>query len=138
MVDKSVDLSKIWLFSACSKSELEVIARLIEQVKISNGKVLCNEGELGREFFFILNGTATVQRGGSKIATLTEGQYFGELSLLDKMPRSATVTASTNMTLLVIDRRQFIGILDAFPSISRKLLAAMASRIRESDQKAIH
>ena len=77
-----------------------------------------------------------MRRNGRRIATLGPGQYFGELALLDRRPRSATVISETEMLLLVLGQRQFNGVLDAVPSLSRKLLSAMATRLRESDIKA--
>ena len=71
------------------------------------------------------------------MATLGPGQYFGEMALLDRLPRSATVTSETDMDLLVLGQRQFNGILDAVPALSRKMLAAMATRLREADEKAM-
>ncbi|MGH9090630.1 MAG: cyclic nucleotide-binding domain-containing protein, partial [Acidimicrobiales bacterium] len=84
----------------------------------------------------IVDGQASVRRNGRRIATLGPGQYFGELALLDRRPRSATVISETEMLLLVLGQRQFNGVLDAVPALSRKLLAAMATRLRESDTKA--
>ncbi len=77
-----------------------------------------------------------MSRNGQIMATLGPGQYFGELALLDRRPRSATVVSDSEMLLLVLGQRQFNGILDAVPALSHKLLAAMATRLRESDQKA--
>jgi CRP-like cAMP-binding protein len=135
---KELDLGDIWLFSACSASQLRTIRRQVEEVTVEAGTVLCEEGAVGREFFFIVDGTATVRRNGRKIATLGRGQYFGELSLLDRRPRSATVVSESEMTVLVLDQRRFNGLLDAVPSLAHKLLVAMADRIREADAKAIH
>jgi len=135
---KELDLGGIWLFSACSTSQLRTIRRQVEEIAVDPGTVLCEEGAVGREFFFIVDGTATVRRGGRKIATLGSGQYFGELSLLDRRPRSATVVSETAMTVLVLDQRRFNGLLDAVPTLAHKLLVAMAERIREADARAIH
>lgn len=133
---QELDLSRIWLFSTCSARELRTIRKALEEVTVPAGKVLIEEGTIGREFFLIVEGKASVRKGGRKIATLGPGQYFGELALLDRRPRSATVVAETEMLLLVLGQRQFNGILDAVPGIARKLLAAMATRLRESDAKA--
>jgi CRP/FNR family transcriptional regulator, cyclic AMP receptor protein len=100
------------------------------------GKVLAEEGAPGHEFYFILDGTAAVKHGNRKIATLGPGQYFGELALLDRAPRNATVVSESPMTLLVLGQREFSGILDEVPALSHKLLAAMAARLREADAKA--
>jgi CRP-like cAMP-binding protein len=135
---KELDIDDIWLFSACSASQLRTIRRQIEEIAVDAGTVLCEEGTVGKEFFFIIDGTASVRRNGRKIASLGRGQYFGELSLLDRRPRSATVVSESAMTLLVLDQRRFNGLLDAVPALSHKLLVAMAARIREADAKAVH
>lgn len=133
---QDLDLSKIWLFSTSSARDLRTIRRALENVTVPPGKVLCEEGTIGREFFLIVEGTASVRRHGRRIATLGPEQYFGELALLDRRPRSATVVSETEMQLLVLEQRQFNTILDAVPALGRKLLAAMATRLRESDAKA--
>ena len=133
-----LDLSKIWMFSACSASQLRTIRKAIEEVNVPAERVLCEEGTLGREFFFIVEGTASVRRNGRKIATLGPSKWFGELSLLDRMPRSATVVSETPMTLLVLEQRRFNGLLDQMPTLSHKLLVALSQRLREADAKAIH
>lgn len=134
----TVDLSSIWLFSTCSTRELRTIRRALEEVDVPAGRILCEQGTIGREFFLIVDGTASVRRNNRKIATLGPGQYFGELALLDRRPRSATVVSDTPMHLLVLGQRQFNGVLDAVPALDRKLLAAMATRLREADAKAYH
>lgn len=130
-----LDLSHIWLFSTCSARELRTVRRALEEVTVAQGRVLTEEGTIGREFFFIVEGQASVRRGTRKIATLGPGDYFGELALLDRKPRSATVIADTEMRLLVLGQRQFNGLLDAVPALGRKLLAAMAGRLRDADSK---
>ena len=133
-----LDLSKIWMFSACSAGQLKTIRKAIEEVSVPAGRVLCEEGSLGREFFFIVEGSAAVSRNGRKQATLDAGKWFGELSLLDRKPRSATVISETPMTLLVLEQRRFNGLLDDMPTLSHKLLVAMAQRLRDADTKAVH
>jgi CRP/FNR family cyclic AMP-dependent transcriptional regulator len=132
------DLGRIWLFSSCSASQLRTIRRAVDEVRVEEGRVLCSEGAPGREFFLILEGTASVRRSGRKVATLGPGDYFGELALLDRGPRSATVVADTPMRLLVLEQRRFHGLLDAMPALARKLLGATAARLREADAKAFH
>lgn len=135
---RELDLGDIWLFSACSAGQLRTIRRQVEEITVPAGRVLVEEGSVGREFFFIVEGTATVRHGGRKVAGLGPGQYFGELSLLDRKPRSATVTADTDMVLLVLDQRRFNGLLDEMPTLAHKLLSAMAQRIRDADARAVH
>jgi CRP/FNR family transcriptional regulator, cyclic AMP receptor protein len=135
---KDIDLGSIWLFSALSASQLRTLRRTVDEVTVPAGRVLCEEGTVGREFFFIVDGTASVRRNGRKIATLGPGGYFGELSLLDRRPRSATVVSDTDMTLIVLEQRRFNGLLDAMPALAHKLLVAMSERLREADAKAFH
>jgi CRP/FNR family transcriptional regulator, cyclic AMP receptor protein len=134
---RELDLSKIWLFSTSSAKDLRTIRRALEEVTVPPDRILCEQGTIGREFFLIVGGEASVRRNGRKIATLGPGQYFGELALLDRRPRSATVASETEMDLLVLGQRQFNGVLDAVPALSRKMLAAMATRLREADEKAM-
>jgi len=133
-----VDLSTIWMFSSCSARELRTIRKALEAEMVAPGKVLCEQGTIGREFYLIVGGRAGVKRNNRKAATLGPGQYFGELALLDRRPRSATVVAETDMELLVLGQRQFNTILEAIPGISRKLLDAMADRLRDADAKAFN
>ena len=131
-------LGRIWLFSACSKKDLTTIGRAADEVTVPAGRVLTEEGKPGHEFYLILLGQASVKRGRRKVATLGPGRYFGELSLLDKGPRSATVVADTDMTLLVLGQREFSGVMGEAPSVAQKMLGAMAGRLREADAKAFH
>lgn len=129
-------LRNTWIFSGCSDRELRTIARECEEIVVPVGRVLCEAGTVGREFFVILSGMASVQRNGRKVATLVVGDYFGELALLDRRPRSATVVSASEMDLLVLDQKRFNGLLDSIPALSRKMLAATATRLREADAKA--
>lgn len=128
-------LSKVQLFSAASKKELEKLGKASDELEVPAGKELVEQGRVGHEFFLILEGTASVRRNGRKIATLGPGAYFGELSLLDRGPRSASVVADTDMTLLVLGQREFSGVLDEVPTLAHKLLTSMAKRLREADTK---
>src|SRR5581483_270686 len=91
---KLADLGRTWLFSSLSRKALASVGKRADEVTVPAGKVLTAEGKPGHEFFLILDGQAVVSRGGRDIAHLGSGQYFGELSLLDRGPRSATVTAT--------------------------------------------
>jgi len=132
-----VDLSGVWLFSECSRAERKSIERKAKPEPFAAGKTIVHEGETGTVFYFIVEGKATVSRHGRKVADLGPGQYFGELSLLDRLPRTASVKAATDLTLLAIGQRDFEAILKDSPSITRKLLAATASRLRSADFKAL-
>jgi CRP-like cAMP-binding protein len=130
------DLSSIWLFSECTAREQRTIAKALDEVTVPAGRVIVEEGTLGREFYLIVSGTAVVKRNGRKVATLGAGQHFGELALLDRLPRNATVVSETELDVLVLGQREFNGLLETTPSIARKLMAAMAGRLREHDRTA--
>src|SRR5690606_38844716 len=111
-------------------------AKASDEVKVSAGHQLCEQGQIGREAFVIVEGAAEVRRNGRKVATLGPGDCVGELALLDHGPRTATVTATEDSTVLVLAAREFAGLVDAVPAIGHKLLKALAARIRELDSKA--
>jgi CRP/FNR family transcriptional regulator, cyclic AMP receptor protein len=136
--DSKLDhLAQVRLFSALSKKELNQIGRASDEVTIRAGKTLVAEGSTGHEFFLILEGSALVKRNGRKIATLSPGQYFGELALLVRGPRNATVVADSDMRLLVLGQREFSGLLDEVPGLAHKLLSTMAVRLADADAKAV-
>jgi hypothetical protein len=126
-------LSHVPMFSACSKKDLEQVARLADELVIAEGKEIIREGEIGREFYVIMDGKAVVKRGGREISTLGPGDYFGELALLDGQKRDATVVAATPIEVLVIGVREFVSLLQDVPQLARKLLGGMARRLHELD-----
>ena len=128
-------LSRVSLFSAASKKELEKLAKASDEIEVPAGKEVVEQGRVGHEFFLIVDGNAAVKRNGRKIASLGPGDYFGELSLLDRNPRSASVVADSDMKLLVLGQREFGGVLDEVPTLAHKLLTSMAKRLREADTK---
>ena len=130
-------LQQVPLFAACSRKDLQLVAKRAEEVKVAAGKTLISEGETGHEFFVILDGQARVTRRGRKIATLGPGDAFGELALLEKAPRNSTIVAETDSELVVLGQREFAGLIDEVPGFARKLLAAMAGRLREADARSV-
>jgi CRP/FNR family transcriptional regulator, cyclic AMP receptor protein len=130
-------LAQVPLFSALSRKELALVAKRAEDVKVDAGRILVSEGSTGSEFFVIVDGEAAVSRKGRKLATLSPGDAFGELALLDKAPRNATVTAISPMEVVVLGQREFGGLIDEVPGFARKLLAGMARRLREADAKSV-
>lgn len=128
-------LAEVDLFKACSRKELEKVARAGDEITMTAGTLIIDQGQTGREAFVVLSGDVVVKRNGRKVATLGPGSVVGELSLLDHGPRTATAICETECTLLVIDQRRFLGVLDDVPAISHKLLSTLASRIRDLDRK---
>ena len=117
------------LFAHCSRKDLQRIGPIADEVDLQAGKVLIREGERGREFFVLVSGEVEVRRKGRKIATLGPGSFFGEMALLSKAPRAATVTAVTPIDVLVISDRAFLGLLDKMPELWLKVARALAERV---------
>jgi CRP/FNR family transcriptional regulator, cyclic AMP receptor protein len=130
-------LQQVPLFAACSRKDLQLVAKRAEDVRVSAGKTLISEGETGHEFFVILDGSARVSRRGRKIAALGPGDAFGELALLEKAPRNSTIVAESDMELVVLGQREFAGLIDEVPGFARKLLAGMAKRLRDADARSV-
>jgi CRP-like cAMP-binding protein len=130
-------LQQVPLFAACSRKDLQLVARRSENVRVAGGKTIISEGETGHEFFVILEGKARVTRRGRKVATLGPGDGFGELALLEKAPRNSTIVAETDMELVVLGQREFAGLIDEVPGFARKLLSGMAHRLRDADARSV-
>jgi CRP/FNR family transcriptional regulator, cyclic AMP receptor protein len=130
-------LSQVPLFSTLSTKELRSVRGLLTRTEVAPGQVLAREGAIGHEFFIILEGTAAVEREGVHLADVGAGDFQGEISLLDGGPRTATVTATTAMTILVASQREFDSLLDSAPSIARQMLPALAHRVRALTADAI-
>jgi len=129
------NLRNVPLFRGCTSKEIDRIARSGDEVKMTAGTLLADQGQTGREAFVVLDGTVSVRRNGRKVATLGPGAIVGELSLLDHGPRTATVVCETDATIFVIAQRHFLAVIDDVPTIGHKLLASLASRIRELDRQ---
>ncbi|MEY4228542.1 MAG: hypothetical protein RLZ84_1134 [Actinomycetota bacterium] len=127
-------LRNVPLFSSCSNKELERIAKAADEVSVKAGTLIVDQGQTGREAYILLKGVAVVRRNGKKVTSLSEGSVIGELSLLDHGPRTASVSAETDCTLLVISQRNLYGVIDKVPSVAHKLLSALATRIRDLDR----
>ena len=129
--DERVELlRRVHLFHGCTDKQLSFIATQVEDVDVPAGKVLCTEGASGGDFFVVVSGTARVERGGTKLDQLGPGSFFGEIALIDQGPRSATVTATSPMRLIVLGPPQFRDVLHADPEMARQLLYAVTKRLR--------
>jgi CRP/FNR family cyclic AMP-dependent transcriptional regulator len=124
-------LGAVPLFSACTKRDLSRIAALVEEVEAPRGKVMMRQGDPGRECYVISEGTAKATMRGRGSASLGPGDFFGEMALLDQGPRTATVTAETDMHLLVLNSREFFSLLDAVPGVAQRIMRGLAERLRE-------
>ncbi len=130
-------LGAIPLFGACTDKQLKQVRGLLNEVNVPAGKVLVKEGGTGYECFIIVSGHVEVSIGDEVISRFAEGEYFGELALLDRRPRSATVTATTDCTVMVLTQREFAKALDTIPGLSAKVLENLAIRLRESNRRSL-
>jgi len=128
-------LRRVWLFERCSNKELALLATNTTPLHVKAGSVLAREGDIGREFFVVVSGKAIVSRNGIEIGVLGAGSFFGEMALLDREPRSATVTASEPSEVLVLTAQAFTNVVDTMPSVDRKMLTVLASRLRDVEAK---
>ena len=119
------------LFQDLSRKELVQLARVSEDLEVPPGKVLCKEGEIGHEFFVLVEGKAEVTRHGKRVATRGGGEFFGEIALLEQIPRTATVTAKTPLRFFVLTSKSFRQLVDENAGVERKVLRALARRVVE-------
>jgi CRP/FNR family transcriptional regulator, cyclic AMP receptor protein len=128
--NSKIDLIKrVPLFASASKAELEEIASIADEIDLPEGKVVIKEGDAGREFIVLIEGTADVERGGRKLASLGPGDFAGEIALIAKLPRTATITTTSPVRALVITDRAFRQLLEHSPQIQIGVLTALAERL---------
>lgn len=125
-------LKQVPLFSACSDKELSRIAALVDETDRPAGAVLVREGQAGNEAFVITSGQAKATLNGRELATLGPGDAVGEMSLLDNAPRSATVTAESDVHLLVLTHQTFDQLVSETP-VAKALLRSLAQRLRHTE-----
>ncbi len=129
-------LSEVPIFVGCSKKELQTIAKTIREIDHPAGTVIATEGEPGAGLFVIEKGQAEVTIGGKRVNKLKKGDFFGEMALLDGGPRTATVTATTDIELWALTEWVFRGLLVEHPTIALHTLEAMAARLRSATKSA--
>jgi CRP/FNR family cyclic AMP-dependent transcriptional regulator len=125
-------LKGVPLFEGLSRRELVQLERVCEDLEVEQGTVLCKEGDVGREFFVLVDGKVQVIRKGRRVVTLTGGDFLGEIALLTELPRTATATAETPVRLFVLTSREFHAMLDQNRNVERKVLRALARRLAET------
>jgi CRP-like cAMP-binding protein len=121
------------LFARCSKRQLRAIAALADEIERPAGRVLAKQGTLGSEFFVLIDGAAEVQKDGKRLALLGAGDFFGEIALVTRAPRTATVTLIEPSSLLVMTERDFDALLKAEPEIQARVLRALADRLAQTE-----
>ncbi|HET7352866.1 MAG TPA: cyclic nucleotide-binding domain-containing protein [Gaiellaceae bacterium] len=122
-------LKRVPLFAQCSRAELAQIALLSTELNLPAGRTLMKEGEPGKEFIVLAEGRAEVRRKGRRVRELSDGDFLGEISLVAEIPRTATVTALTPLTVLLVTARDFRTLMREVPSLQPKVIYALAMRM---------
>jgi CRP/FNR family cyclic AMP-dependent transcriptional regulator len=126
------------LFSALPRKSIRSVVQAAAEADVRAGKVLVREGDHGREMYVVISGTALVTQRGRKLSELVPGDFFGEMAFLSPAPRSATVTAYSDMRVMVLGPREMDVIVEREPAIARRLLEAMAKRVQRSEKSLSH
>lgn len=122
-------LKRTPLFSELSRKELEELAKITDDLEVEAGKVLCRQGDLGREFFVILEGEVEITRDGKPVEQRGGGDFFGELALVENVRRMATLTAKTPLRLFVLTSQSFHQLMGQNPEVERKVLRSLVKRL---------
>ncbi len=130
---KTALLQKVPLFRVLSDKQIAQIDRLVDEVTVPAGKRLATAGDYGRELVVIVEGQATVTIGRRRTVRLGPGDFWGEMSLVDGGPRSATIEAASDMRLLVVGGRQFSALLRKAPLIAIKMMQVLSQRVRDAE-----
>ncbi len=133
--EKLEHLKRVPLFSRLGRHELERLGQLADEIEVGLDQHLTEKGETGHEFFVVLDGHLIVLDGTTPISTLGPGDFFGEIALIESVPRTATVRAEGISRLLVIGHREFHALMDEFPSVRGAVLDALAERVRANEAR---
>ena len=132
--EKIRHLQRVPIFEGCGRKQLRAVADISKVVEVPALAVLTRQGAREDEFFVIIDGSVTVRLSSRKRLRLGPGDFFGEMSLLDGEPRSATVKAETDLRLLVINRRHFWELLREVPELTQRMLMTLSRRVRELEK----
>ena len=132
MGQKETMLASVPLFAGLGTQDLERIGGLADEVSVPAGKVLAEEGAAAHEFFIILDGTVAITKGGTTVRNLGSGDFFGEMAMLGRIPRTATATATVPTRLIVVGHREFTALLTDHPSIQQHILRTVAGWVAEA------
>ena len=130
-------LKRVPLFTECRNEPLELIRRLADEVDVADGYTLMRQGDIGQEFFLIVDGRVRIERDGQTVATLGPGDYLGEISLISEERRSATAVTEGPAKLLVITHQGFNSLMDASSSIRSAILRGLAGRLQKHEPDAL-
>jgi len=128
-------LERVPLFDGLSRRDLKHVQDLVKQVRYMEGASVVKEGAPGDSFYVILEGQAKVVRGKRAVARLVPGDFFGEISLLDRGPRTASVVSETPMTMLEVKQSRFRRMLEQQPAVALKVMERLAARLRGLERR---
>jgi CRP-like cAMP-binding protein len=131
-------LATVPLFSGLEQDELEIVAGLGTEVPVAEGADLTIEGDIAHEAFLIMAGTARCVQNGDEVARFEPGDFFGEMALISHGPRTATVTATSDMTVRAFDEVEFRRMLHESPTVAVKILLSTAERLLASEPRPNH
>lgn len=133
--EKLERLARVELFGALNPKDLKAVGKITDQVEVAPGHVLCRQGDRAYDMYVIGEGTADVEIDGTHVASVGPGETVGEMALIDRQPRGATVTATSSMTLYVIDRQRFWTMLEDVPALCHGLLVEVTARLRKLEER---
>ena len=133
--DVHLHFASVPLFAACSKKELRLLSKSAIIEPRATGATLVTEGQVGSDAYIVLQGSCRVFRNGRRVGIVEAGGVVGELSMLNRAPRNATVVASSPLEVAILRRRDFLNLLEKSPSISFKLLEGLAARVQALDAR---
>jgi len=131
-------LKRTPLLAGLGSRDIEEVGRLVDEVDLKAGYVLMREGDIGREFFVIIDGQVRIEKGGATIRTMGPGEFLGSIALVTEGPRTATATTETPCRLLVLNHGAFHQLMDQYPSIRLSVLEALATQLRNLDTESVH
>jgi CRP-like cAMP-binding protein len=121
------------LFASISKKGVRALVQAADEVDLSAGKILVRQGEWGRHMYVILRGTAEVIKDGKKVRELIPGDFFGEMAFISGEARTATISARSDMRVMVLGPQQLEVILEEEPALAKRMLETLAQRVRAND-----
>jgi CRP/FNR family cyclic AMP-dependent transcriptional regulator len=129
-------LARVPIFASCTADEIAAIAGVAQQSSFQPGQIIVTQGAPGQAFYMLLSGRVDILRDDVVLGSLGPGDFFGEMSLLDQFPRSATIKAVDEVSCLMLSSWDFKALLERHPSIAIKLLEVLSRRLRSADERA--
>jgi CRP/FNR family transcriptional regulator, cyclic AMP receptor protein len=131
--DYQAHLRAVPLFASCTKRQLEEIGRVADEIRLPAGKVLAQQGDIGFDLMILVAGIAEVTRDGIVVGEVGSGHFIGEMAVLSKRPRNATLTAKTDVDVLVLTRSHLDQLLDDIPGFAKQLLYEIVARVANNE-----